>query len=293
MDAKTLRPPKSVIHEDGSVHPSQQRKDFTCQLRWLLSANGDADDDASVRAVKESPTHKGLGQGSLAIADIPTIRISTESDGDRVREAAVIEAAKEPEQQDEKVRRRGKKRKVQVRARARAGVESRRKVNGTTPVVHAPLEKPVQAAADNSSGAEDAAPAPATTADAFSFSNKRLCERWLDNLFMVLYTKCVWCYLPSRSQGTESTPRICEFGRSSGQKLPITRLNILPTRSLGWSGRFIGDLGLRLNHKEEAKEAYQRCLDSMRFSLRNRGSSSWKCILRKVICKGRCRLPSG
>lgn len=28
----------------------------------------------------------------------------------------------------------------------------------------------------------------------------------------------------------------------------------------------IGDLGLRLNHKEEAKEAYQRCLDSMRFS---------------------------
>ena len=28
----------------------------------------------------------------------------------------------------------------------------------------------------------------------------------------------------------------------------------------------IGDLGIRLNHKEEAKEAYQRCLDSMRFS---------------------------
>ena len=30
----------------------------------------------------------------------------------------------------------------------------------------------------------------------------------------------------------------------------------------------LGDLGLRLNHKEEAKEAYQRCLDSMRFSLK-------------------------
>lgn len=28
----------------------------------------------------------------------------------------------------------------------------------------------------------------------------------------------------------------------------------------------LGDLGLRLNHKEEAKEAFQRCLDSMRFS---------------------------
>lgn len=28
----------------------------------------------------------------------------------------------------------------------------------------------------------------------------------------------------------------------------------------------LGDLGIRLNHKEEAKEAYQRSLDSMRFS---------------------------
>lgn len=30
----------------------------------------------------------------------------------------------------------------------------------------------------------------------------------------------------------------------------------------------LGDLGIRLSHKEEAKEAYQRCLDSMRFSLK-------------------------
>ena len=28
----------------------------------------------------------------------------------------------------------------------------------------------------------------------------------------------------------------------------------------------LGDLGLRLHHKEEAKEAYQRCLDSPRYS---------------------------
>ena len=28
----------------------------------------------------------------------------------------------------------------------------------------------------------------------------------------------------------------------------------------------LGDLGLRLNHKEDAKEAYQRSLDSMRFA---------------------------
>ena len=30
----------------------------------------------------------------------------------------------------------------------------------------------------------------------------------------------------------------------------------------------LGDLGLRLHHKEEAKEAYQRCLDTPRYSLK-------------------------
>ena len=30
----------------------------------------------------------------------------------------------------------------------------------------------------------------------------------------------------------------------------------------------LGDLGLRLHHKEEAKEAYQRCLDANRYSLK-------------------------
>ena len=49
------------------------------------------------------------------------------------------------------------------------------------------LEKPVQARAANEegNGNEDAGPNPAQ--EGFSFSNKRLCERWLDNLFMVLY----------------------------------------------------------------------------------------------------------
>ena len=169
---------QSVIHEDGSVHPSQQRKNS--QATTLVSStNGDADDDASVRAVKESPSQRSR-QGSLAISDIPTIRISTESDGER--EAAVMEAVEEPEQRGESQ----EERKDEEGTDDGEGEDSA-KVNGTTPVVHAPLEKPVQAAADNSSGAEDAAPAPATTADAFSFSNKRLCERWLDNLFMVLY----------------------------------------------------------------------------------------------------------
>ena len=170
---------QSVIHEDGSVLPSTQRKNSGAST-LVTGTNGDADDDASVRAVKESPSQRSR-QGSLGIADIPTIRISTESDGER--EAAVMEAVRESEPRGESQ----EERKEEEGTNDENEDEDLTKMNGTTPVVHAPLEKPVQAAADNSSGAEDAAPAPATTADAFSFSNKRLCERWLDNLFMVLY----------------------------------------------------------------------------------------------------------
>ena len=166
---------QNVIHEDGSVLPSKQRS--ASQTTTLVVG---ADDDASVRAVNESPTHKSR-QASLTVADIPTIRISTESDGEREREASTTEPAEEPEQ-----------REAHEEGNEEEGMEEDEskdstKVNGTAPVIHDTLEKPIQAAADNSSGTEDAAPTPAATTDSFSFSNKRLCERWLDNLFMVLY----------------------------------------------------------------------------------------------------------
>jgi len=171
---------QSVIHEDGSVLPSKHQS--ASQAATLVAdANGGADDDASVRAVKESPTHKSR-QASLAVADIPTIRISTESDGDREREAAVREAAEEAEQRSEI---RGEEKEEEDTEESED--EDLTKVNGAKPVVHDTLEKPIQAAADNFSGTEDTSATPTTTTDPFSFSNKRLCERWLDNLFMVLY----------------------------------------------------------------------------------------------------------
>lgn len=37
-------------------------------------------------------------------------------------------------------------------------------------------------------------------------------------------------------------------------------------RKTGVEWEVLGDLGLRLHHKEEAKEAYQRCLDTPRYS---------------------------
>ncbi len=37
-------------------------------------------------------------------------------------------------------------------------------------------------------------------------------------------------------------------------------------RKTGLEWEILGDLGVRLHHKEEAKEAYQRCLDTPRYS---------------------------
>ena len=40
----------------------------------------------------------------------------------------------------------------------------------------------------------------------------------------------------------------------------------LAYRKTGYEWEILGDLGLRLHHREEAKEAYQRCLDTPRYS---------------------------
>lgn len=80
----------------------------------------------------------------------------------------------------------------------------------------------------------------------FSFTNKRLCERWLDNLFMVLYED-LRVYTIWRA----------EVNHYKQQSIPYKKT---PTE---WE--ILGELALRLHHKEEAKDAFQRCVDG-RFS---------------------------
>ena len=95
---------------------------------------------------------------------IPTIRISTESE--RNMKPAPVE---EPE----------------ANGAASTNGESVKEAPSIS------LEKPVHAAAGE--GSQDGSSEITTNTaqqEAFSFSNKRLCERWLDNLFMVLYEVC-------------------------------------------------------------------------------------------------------
>ncbi|KAI8373642.1 Chs5p-Arf1p-binding proteins-domain-containing protein [Choanephora cucurbitarum] len=96
------------------------------------------------------------------------------------------------------------------------------------------LEKPKQAAEDEHPSAEQEV--------TLSFGNKRLCERWLDNLFMVLYEDL----------------RVYTHWRTESAHYKMQKLNY---RKTGTEWEMLGDLSLRLWHEKEAKEAYELCLD--------------------------------
>ncbi|EMD34713.1 hypothetical protein CERSUDRAFT_116901 [Gelatoporia subvermispora B] len=199
-----------AIHEDGTVAAVPPRG-------ASLTARTDeqADDDASTRGVHSAnPSADG---DSLAPNGIPTIRISTESD------VGHEDKAEEAEQAEKLVNGNG-----DAKDKDSAASEA------------AALEKPVQAGGQEE-GAGSGAQEP------FSFSNKRLCERWLDNLFMVLYEDLrVW---------TIFRAEVAHF-----------KTQHVAYRKTGLEWEILGDLGTRLHHKEEAKEAYQRCLDAQRYS---------------------------
>jgi hypothetical protein len=78
------------------------------------------------------------------------------------------------------------------------------------------------------------------------FRNKRLCERWLDNLFMVLYED-LRVYTIWRTEMAQYHQKQMMYKKSPEE----------------WE--ILGELADRLHHFDEAVEAYQACL-SMRFS---------------------------
>ncbi|KAL0579640.1 bud site selection protein [Marasmius crinis-equi] len=211
-----------VIHEDGSV------RDSMATGTTLADQEGE-DDNASTRGISSgpgSPAHPPTNANStIPEPTIPMIRISSESD--REREEAEAEEN---------------------------GNGDLGKVNGFKfdAGEGSGLEKPAQAAAGEeedvtSDTGEHAHASHKQPSEAFSFSNKRLCERWLDNLFMVLYEDLrVW---------TIFRAEVAHF-----------KTQHVAYRKTGLEWEILGDLGLRLHHKEEAKEAFQRCLDTTRYS---------------------------
>lgn len=106
-----------------------------------------------------------------------------------------------------------------------------------SPIKGKHIEKPSLAAASDDEDNEDD-----EVELSFSFSNKRLCDRWLDNLFMVLYEDL----------------RQYTIWRAEVQHFRSVHA---PYRKSGTDWEIYGDLATRLHHRDEAKEAYQRCAE--------------------------------
>jgi len=96
------------------------------------------------------------------------------------------------------------------------------------------------------------------------FQTKRLCERWLDNLFMVLYED-LRIYTIWRTEMGQYRQQQMQYKKSAAE----------------WE--ILGDLAERLHHTNEAIEAYQQCLN-VRFS-----PKAMKGILRMYEKKGDTR----
>lgn len=107
------------------------------------------------------------------------------------------------------------------------------------------MEKPVPtiAAEEVKSGNDDS---EANHSHYPKFQNKRLCERWLDNLFMVLYED-LRIYTIWRTEMGQYRQQQMQYKKSAAE----------------WE--ILGDLAERLHHTNEALEAYQQCLN-IRFS---------------------------
>lgn len=190
----------AVIHEDGTV------------------VRASMDDQASTRGIMApSPTLQPVssadanGNADEPVSAVPTIRISTESSrgndskeeenghkgsaddnksgDDDVGEEKDKSEESGPESKDTVDRKKEKGKAKEVYADdGQEKDQDKPIVNGTVQsngIQNHDLEKPVQAAGEGDQKVNEASPIPVQ--ESFSFSNKRLCERWLDNLFMVLY----------------------------------------------------------------------------------------------------------
>lgn len=166
----------------------------SAQLANGVEEEDGADDAASTRAIHSAqpsvsytaPTtvdEEDRGRMSVPSSPIPTIKVSSESDGERERlVAAGILSPKQGAQG------------LGISAED-LNEAAQTEVKSEVPEV----QKPAQSAADDSS-TESQQPTPTSStsqsqeASSLSFSNKRLCERWLDNLFMVSrMSVCLHC----------------------------------------------------------------------------------------------------
>ncbi|CAE6456889.1 hypothetical protein ACGC1H_002056 [Rhizoctonia solani] len=203
--------PERVIHEDGTITHGRP-----------------VEDNASTRAMRRSPSPGALSNLSTDEVElaVPTIKVTHEDDEAQQNGVPTIKVS---EHNDEDA---GEEQEASGFSGAAEGLEK--------PV-------PITISTEDTEHKENGAPSEPGSAlpkadETMSFSTKRLCERWLDNLFMVLYEDL----------------RIWTIFRAEVAHFKTQRVAYKKT---GTEWEILGDLGARLHHKEDAKEAYTRCLE--------------------------------
>ncbi len=245
------QPATNTTHEgakaDVDAQDSREASDDEMDSTELVAA-----------ATAANKSQLGVNAGANASSQsIPTIKISTESDHEREQ--------KELEDYMNTINQPGGSGSGGEGEAARAAVQ----------VEPPPLEKPAQASAGHDRSESSATAVPGDVSGAsdanggrrmaivngehdasiamaearqkekntgFSFRDKRLCERWLDNLFMVLYEDL----------------RVYTIWRA---EIAHFRAQNLAYRKTGTEWEILGELALRLLHGDEAREAFQRCVD--------------------------------
>lgn len=182
-DIRSHSPASTPTSANGGLPRRESSLPESATLASSASASkqADADDDASTRGMASPASISAVHSQNPSTADglgaspngIPQIRISTESNRERVQTEEEVEVA--TEDVDEEGKAANGNGDATENGAAHAAAEAMA------------LERPVQAAAGSGEGAQDGDAAGGSSQEPFSFSNKRLCERWLDNLFMVLY----------------------------------------------------------------------------------------------------------
>lgn len=139
----------AVIHEDGTVvRPS---------IDDQMSTRGIIAPSPTIQPVSIADANDDDNEPASAV---PTIRISTESSRE-------TDSKEEENGQEKSANGNEDKGDAEESESESKNIVDRKKEKGKAKEVYEESPPPVQ--------------------EPFSFSNKRLCERWLDNLFMVLY----------------------------------------------------------------------------------------------------------
>jgi hypothetical protein len=154
---------------------SQSQTPVTAGVNGTDSLEDDEDDRASVRAMHQTDIDPPAERMSVPSSPIPTIKVSSESDGerDRLREEGILP----PVDSDAAHPKTNGHREGAMSTLQEESAEIERPSAVTTKSEVAEKHAAQQVPDSAASYGEQDSPQP--------FNSKRLCERWLDNLFMV------------------------------------------------------------------------------------------------------------